>query len=70
MTKLYCTCIKGAILLQLVAVAAQKSRKCHNLSDYSLNDLDMTLKVIGKMSNKYFYEVYFLRSTNPCSMIN
>ena len=38
--------------------------------DYSLNDLEMTLKVIGKMFNNYFSEVYFLTSTNLCSMIN
>ena len=30
----------------------------------------MTSKIIGKMSNNYFYEVYFLRSSSPCSMIN
>ena len=38
----------------LEAATTRKSRKCHNFSDYSLNDLEMTFKVIGKMSNNYF----------------
>ena len=38
----------------LEAETTRKSRKCHNFSDYSLNDLEMTFKVIGKMSNNYF----------------
>ena len=47
-----------------------KVKKKSHFSVYNLNDLEMTLKVIGKMSNNNFSEVYFLRSTNPCSMIN
>ena len=68
--KLYSTCIKRAILVQFGSSNCMKIKKKSQFSDYNLNDLKMTLKVIGKMSNNYFSEVYFLRSTNPCSMIN
>ena len=64
--ELYSSCIERAILGQFGSSYCMKIKK----SDYNLNDLGMTLKVIGKMSNNYFSEVYFLRSTNPCSNIN
>ena len=56
--------------MQFGSSNCMKIKKSHNFSDYNLNDLEMTLKVIGKMSNNYFSEVYFLRSINPRSMIN
>ena len=34
-----------------------KIKKSQNFSDYKLIDLEMTFKVIGKMSNNYFYEL-------------
>ena len=68
--KLFSSCIERAILGQFGSSYCMKIKKTHNFSDYNLNDLGMTLKVIGKMSNNYFSEVYFLRSTNPCSNIN
>ena len=53
-TKLCITCIKGAILVQFESSNSIKSIKCHNYSGYSLNDLEMTFKVIGKCPTTIF----------------
>ena len=44
--------MKGAILVQFCSNNCMKIKKSHNFSEYNLNDLEMTLKVIGKMSNR------------------
>ena len=62
--------MKGTILLQFSSGNGMKIKKMSKFIDYSLNDLEMTLKVIGKVSNNYVSAVYFLRYTNACSMIN
>ena len=54
-TKLYIApAEKEQFCNSLEAVTTRKSRKCHNFSDYSLNDIEMTFKITGKMSNNYF----------------
>ena len=44
----------------LCSLEAINARKKYHTCDYNFVDLEMTLKIIGKMSNNIFWEVYFL----------